>query len=55
MVKGYECLADVTTVTMTFKLDDARRPFEKWMKYDIAKEIENALNDPAVIQTRDGK
>ena len=55
MVKGYECLAEVRTVTMTFRLDEARRPFEDWMKYDIAKEIENAINDAAVIQTRDGK
>ena len=55
MVKGYECLAEVRTVAMTFRLDEARRPFEDWMKYDIAKEIENAINDAAVIQTRDGK
>ena len=51
----YECLADVKAVAMVFTLDDARLPFEKWMLYDVAKEIENAINEAAAEQTREGK
>ena len=54
MKQRYECLADVKTVAMVFTLDDARLPFEKWMLYDVAKEIENAINEAAAEQTREG-
>ena len=53
--KGYECIPDVTTVAMVYSLSDARIPFKKWMVYDVAKEIENAINNAAVVQTREGK
>ena len=52
---GYECLPDVRTVSMMYKLDKARIPFRDWMLYDVAKEIENAINNAAVVQTREGK
>jgi hypothetical protein len=52
---GYECLSDVTTVTMVFTLGEERIPLEDWMLYDVAKEIENTINNAAVVQTREGK
>ena len=52
---GYECLADVTTVTMVYTLGEERIPLEDWMLYDVAKEIENTINNAAVVQTREGK
>ena len=54
MRDGYECLADVTTVTMVYTLGEERIPLEDWMLYDVAKEIENTINNAAVVQTREG-
>ena len=55
VVEGYECLNATKTVTMTYRLGETRTPFEEWMTHDIAKEIENAINDATIIQTKDGK
>ena len=30
-------------VSMVFKLDDSRIPWKDWMKYDIEREIANAI------------
>lgn len=51
---GYECIDDVRTVAMVFRLDDSRLPFEDWMLYDVAKDIENAINYAAIVQTGEG-
>ena len=39
---------------MVYKLNELKRPFEEWMLYDVAKEIENAISN-AVVLTRDGE
>lgn len=52
--QGYECLADVRSVNMVFKLNKARRPFNDWMLYDIAREIKNAIDDEATVQAQNG-
>ena len=42
-LKGYECINNVKNVSMVFKLDDSRIPWKDWMKYDIEREIANAI------------
>ena len=43
--KGYDCIDNVRNVAMVFKLDQSRRPWEEWMKYDVENEIKNAIID----------
>jgi hypothetical protein len=40
---GYECIANPLTVSMEYPLDSSQRPFQDWMKYDIAQNVENAI------------
>lgn len=53
--KKYECLTNVTFVSMEFKLNHYRIPFDDWMLNDVTKDIENAINDAASTQNADGR
>ena len=41
---GYECIANVQTVSMVYQLDSSQIPFKDWMIYDIAQSVENAIS-----------
>jgi hypothetical protein len=40
---GYECITNVRTVSMVYQLDSNQLPFEDWMIYDVAQNVENTI------------